>query len=120
MVVAGKDRFDGEKFVRRSKAAMFVVITRAQLKPGKIEDVRDLFERTNPALVKGQTDWVKAKFTADRTADQVTVLAFWRNADSYQKFRATDDFQQVMAQFGPFFASPPEISINEILFEMVS
>lgn len=97
---------------------MYVVITTVQLKPGKIDQVRDLFEKTNPDLVKGQTDWIEAKFTANREKDQVTVLAFWRNANSYKTFSASDDFKQVMSQFGPYFAGPPQVTINEILFEM--
>jgi quinol monooxygenase YgiN len=97
---------------------MYVAITTVQLKPGKIDAVRDLFEKTNPDLVKGQTDWVEAKFTANREQNQVTVLAFWRKADSYKAFSASDNFQQVMSQFGPYFAGPPQVTINEILFEM--
>ncbi len=97
---------------------MFVVITKVQLKPGKVDDVRELFEKTNPALVEGQKDWIKALFTANRNANQVTVLAFWRRAESYQTFSANLKFQQVMSQFAPYFTGPPEITINEILFEM--
>lgn len=97
---------------------MHVVITTVQLKPGNIEAVRDLFEKTNPDLVRGQTDWVEAKFTANREQDQVTVLAFWRKANSYKSFSASDQFKQVMSQFGPYFAGPPQVTINEVLFEM--
>ena len=97
---------------------MYVVITTVQLKPGKIDEVRDLFKKTNPDLVKDQTDWVEAKFTADRDEDQVTVLAFWRDAESYKTFSASESFKQVMSQFGPYFAGLPQVTINEILFEM--
>lgn len=76
------------------------------------------FEKTNPDLVKDQTDWVKAKFTANRAEDQVTVLAFWRDANSYKTFSASKGFKQVMSQFGPYFIGPPQVTINEILFEM--
>ena len=97
---------------------MFVVITKVQLKPGTVDVVRALFEATNPMLVESQMDWVEAKFTADRSADQVTVLAFWKTAEAYQAFRSSDSFRQVMSQFGQYFAGPPEVSVNEILFEM--
>ena len=97
---------------------MFVVITKVQLKPGKVDEVRDLFEKTNPALVEGQIDWIKAKFTANRDANQVVVLAFWQRAESYQAFSTSSKFQQVMSQFAPYFTGPPEVTINEILFEM--
>lgn len=97
---------------------MFVVMTRVQLKPGRIDEVRELFEETNPALVKDQPDWVEAKFTANREEDQVTVLAFWRDADSYREFSASEKFRRVMSEFGPHFAGRPEVTVNEILFEM--
>ena len=97
---------------------MFVIMTRVQLKPGKIDEVRDLFEKTNPELVKGQEDWIEAKFTANRVEDQVTVLAFWRNADSYRAFSAGENFRHVMSQFSPYFAGPPQVTVNEILFEL--
>jgi heme-degrading monooxygenase HmoA len=97
---------------------MYVVITTVQLKPGKIDEVRALFEETNPRLVEGESDWIKAKFTANRDADRVTVLAFWRDADAYRAFSSSAPFRQVMSQFAPYFAGPPAISINEILFEM--
>lgn len=97
---------------------MYVVITKVRLLPGKIDTVRNLFEQTNPALVKGQGDWIEAKFTANREKHQVTVLAFWKDADSYDRFRNGDEFREVMAQFAPYFESPPEVTINEVLFEM--
>lgn len=97
---------------------MYVVITTVQLKAGKIDQVRDLFEKTNPDLVKDQPNWVEAKFSANREAERVTVLAFWRDADAYREFSASDEFKQVMSQFGPYFARAPQVTINEILFEM--
>lgn len=97
---------------------MYVVVTTVQLKPGKIDEVCDLFKKINPGLVKDQTDWVEAKFTANREEDQVIVMAFWRNAESYKSFSASDNFKQVMSQFAPYFAGPPQVTINEILFEM--
>lgn len=97
---------------------MYVVITTVQLKPGKIDEVRILFEKSNPELVKDQADWLEAKFTANRELEQVTVLAFWRDADAYRAFSASKPFQAAMTQFGPYFAGPPQISINEVLFEM--
>ena len=93
-------------------------MTSVQLKSGKIDEVRDLFEKTNPDLVKGQSDWVEAKFTANPGNDQVTVLAFWRNAESYKEFSSGENFKQVMAQFSPFFTGQPQVTINEVLFEM--
>lgn len=97
---------------------MYVVITTVQLKPGRIDEVRDLFAETNPDLVQDQADWIEAKFTANREADQVSVLAFWRDAEAYREFSAGDKFKQVMGRFAPHFAGRPQITVNEILFEM--
>jgi heme-degrading monooxygenase HmoA len=97
---------------------MYVVITTVQLKSGKIDEVRALFEKTNPSLVEGQSEWIEAKFTANREADRVTVLAFWRDADAYRTFSSSASFREVMSQFARYFAGPPDVSINEILFEM--
>lgn len=97
---------------------MYVVITTVQLKPGQIDAVRDLFEKTNPNLVKDQPDWIEAKFTANRERDQITVLAFWRKGESYKSFSASEKFRNAMSLFGPYFAGPPQVSVNEVLFEM--
>lgn len=97
---------------------MFIAITKVQLKPGAVDAVKELFAETNPALVADQPDWIEAKFTADRSTNQVTVLAFWKNAESYKTFSASDNFRQTMGRFAPHFAGPPEVSLNEILFEM--
>jgi len=97
---------------------MYVAITRVQLKPGSIKEVQRLFEETNPELVEEEEDWLAAKFTANQEEDQVTVLAYWRDGDSYREFSSSDAFRNVMADFTPYFASQPEVSLNEILFEM--
>jgi len=97
---------------------MYVVITKVQLKSGQIETVQKLFEETNPALVESQTEWLRAIFTANKETNQVTILAFWKNSDAYQKFSSSSPFQQVMSQFSNYFASPPDVTINEVLFEM--
>ncbi len=48
----------------------------------------------------------------------MTVIARWRNADSYNTLRSSPDFQQTMARFAKEFAGPPKVSVNEILVEM--
>ena len=95
-----------------------MVITTVQLKPDSIETVRALFEATNLDLVKGQDYWVSATFTANYAEDEVTVLAVWRNAESYRRFSVGEQFRSVMGQFASYFAGPPRVSVNEILFEM--
>lgn len=97
---------------------MVVVMTSVQLREGHVDAVRDLFASTNPGLVADQDDWIAAKFTADRASDRVTVLAFWRNAAAYRDFAASDEFRVVMERFASHFASPPEVVVHEILFEM--
>ena len=97
---------------------MYVIITTVKLKPGKIDLVRNLFEKTNPDLVKDQPDWLEAKFSVNRETERVTVLAFWRDADAYREFSSGDEFKYVMSQFGQYFAEPPQVTVNEILFEM--
>jgi heme-degrading monooxygenase HmoA len=97
---------------------MYVVITRVQLKPGRIKEVQNLFEETNPELVDGEESWIRAKFTANHEEDQVTVLAYWHNVESYREFSSSESFRNVMAEFAPHFAGQPDVSVNEILFEM--
>jgi heme-degrading monooxygenase HmoA len=97
---------------------MYVAMTRVQLKPGSIDEVLRLFKETNPPLVKGQEDWIEAKFTANYEEDEVVVLAFWRDDNSYREFSSSDSFRQVMSQFAPYFSSPPKVTINKVLLEM--
>ena len=97
---------------------MFVVMTKVKLKPDSIDRVLDLFKETNPDLVEGQDDWLEAKFTANYDKDEVTVLAFWQDDQSYREFSTNEKFQQVMSKFSPYFQSQPEITINRVLFDM--
>lgn len=97
---------------------MYVAITTVKIQPGHINTVLELFKKTNPDLVAGQEDWVRASFTANHAENEVTVLAFWRRAESYRTFAAGERFRQTMQQFQPYFAAPPNVSVKELLFEM--
>lgn len=97
---------------------MVGVTTRVRLQAGRVDAVRDLFAQTNPGLVRDQSDWLGAKFTADREADAVVVLAFWRNERSYRAFSEREPFQRAMEAFAPHFAAPPEVAVREVLHEM--
>ncbi|MDH3539171.1 MAG: antibiotic biosynthesis monooxygenase [Acidimicrobiia bacterium] len=97
---------------------MHAVITHVRLKPGRIDDVREIFRRSNPLLVAEEEDWVGVIFTANRKDDTVTVVAKWKNPDSYRKHAATEAYQTAMQEFARFFREPPTIEVNEILVEM--
>jgi len=99
---------------------MYVVMTRVKLKPGTSEICASLFQETNPELVSSETDWLSAQMIFDHDTDVLTVLATWRNTDSYQRLKASAKFQSTMREFGRHFASPPEISMNEVLVDMTS
>ena len=76
------------------------------------------FRNCGAASVAGHDDWLGAWFTANRESSQVTVVARWRDADSYQRLRNSDEFQATMARFAESFAGRPSVSINELLVEM--
>lgn len=97
---------------------MYAVITSVRLKPDRIDDVRELFRRTNPGLVAGQEDWESAVFTANREKDTITVIARWRSAEAYEQFRASDEYTKTMEGFTRYFAHPPTVEVNEILVDM--
>ena len=97
---------------------MFAVMTTVRVRPGSIDELAALFDETNRDLVAGHDDWLGAWFTANRASDEVTVIARWRDADSYERLRERPEFQATMARFAQAFVGPPEVSINEILVEM--
>ena len=97
---------------------MFAVLTTVKVQPGSIDGLAALFDETNRSLVAGHEAWLGAWFTANREASEVTVIARWRDADSYQRLRSSDAFQATMAQFAAKFAGPPAVSVNEVLVEM--
>ena len=99
---------------------MYVVMTRVKLKPGTYEICAELFRETNPDLVSSETDWSGARMLFDHDTDVLTVLASWRDTESYQRMRASPKFQSTMQKFGRHFASSPEISMNEVLVDMGS
>lgn len=96
----------------------YIVTTKVQIKPGEVNNVLELFKNTNPELVEGQSDWVKAIFSKNEESNSVTVQAYWKNKNSYIKFSRSDKFQKTMQNFGPYFSGKPQVEINEILFEM--
>ncbi len=98
--------------------AKYLVTTRVNVTPGSIDEVLDLFIRTNPELVKDQIDWIKAIFAADQSKNMITVHAFWKREESYLAFRESREFQEAMDTFRTFFTTAPSISIQKILFTM--
>lgn len=97
---------------------MFAVLTRVRVEEGSIDGLAQLFDSTNRALVAGHDAWLGAWFTANRNTNEVTVIARWRDAASYERLRASDSYQATMAQFAQHFTGPPDVSINEVLVEM--
>ncbi len=97
---------------------MFAVLTTVAVQPDSIDDLAALFDATNRELVAGHDDWLGAWFTVNRATNEVTVIARWRNADSYAALRNSSEFQATMARFAEAFTGPPTVSVNEILVEM--
>ena len=96
----------------------FAVLTRVKVRPGSIDGLAELFDSTNRDLVAGHNDWRGAWFTANRAENEITVIAHWRDAGSYETLRSSAEFQSVMAGFAEEFTGPPMVSINEVLVEM--
>jgi quinol monooxygenase YgiN len=97
---------------------MFAVITRVAVQPDSIDELAALFDETNRALVADHPDWKGAWFTANRETNEVTVIARWSDAASYERLRSSEDFGRIMAQFAQRFVGPPEVTVNELLVEM--
>lgn len=97
---------------------MYIVTTKVKIQSRTIDEVLKRFKSTNPDLIKDQDDWVKAIFTVNAENNEVVVHAYWLNKESYIEFSKSQKFLDVMAGFRGFFAAPPEVEINEILFEM--
>lgn len=53
-----------------------------------------------------------------RGEGEITVIARWRDPESYERLRTSADFQSTMARFARGFLEPPVVSVNEILVEM--
>ena len=98
---------------------MYVVMTKVKLRERTSEKYAELFKRNNPRLVSEEKDWLGARIIFDSQTNIVTVLASWRNASSYKAMSAKPSFQGTMQEFGKFFAFAPEISINNVLVDMV-
>lgn len=97
---------------------MYAVLTTVKVEEGSIAELATLFDETNRALVADHEDWLNAWFTANHERSEVTVIAHWADADSYDRLRASDDFQTTMTRFAARFAGPPSVTVNEILVAM--
>lgn len=96
----------------------YAVLTRVKVRPGSIDGLAELFNETNRDLVAGHDDWLGAWFTANRANSEITVIARWRDAASYERLRADPQFESTMARFAEEFVGPPSVSVNELLVEM--
>ena len=99
---------------------MHTVITTVTLKPNSIDKMAKMFEETYIDLVKVEKHWLSAKFTANRETNTITVITLWTSADDYTAFRHTDRFQTTFAKFMEYFAAPPIVMVNEVLYDTES
>ena len=97
---------------------MYFVVTTVDVEPGSVDRLAELFDATNRDLVAAHDDWMAAYFTANRSTSVVTVIAHWRQAESYEVLRSSPEFQSTMAKFAESFVGPPRVSVNEVLVEM--
>ena len=97
---------------------MYAVSTTGGLQPDRIDDVREIFRRTNPGLVASQEDWVSAVFAASRENDTITVIARWKSAESYQEFADSEEYRSSMGELAIYFRGKPSVEINEILVDV--
>lgn len=95
---------------------MHAVITTVTLKPDCIDAVARMFEETYIDLVKVEKHWLSAKFTANRETNTITVITLWTSDKDYTTFRHTDRFQTTFAKFMEYFAAPPIVMVNEVLY----
>jgi len=96
---------------------MHAVITTVTLKPGTLDTVAKMFEETYIELVKVEKHWLSGRFTANRETNTITVITLWTSAEDYSAFRHTDRFQNTFAKFMEYFAAPPIVSVNEVLYD---
>ena len=96
----------------------YIVQTTVNLQEGKTHEVLELFKSTNPKLVSGESDWIRASFSSVEGKNIVIVREEWKSKESYLKFSNSEKFKAIMGQFGKYFAGKPEVAISKILFEM--
>jgi quinol monooxygenase YgiN len=96
---------------------MHAVITTVTLKPDSIDTVARMFEETYMKVIKVEKCWLNAKFTANRKTGTITVITTWTCDTDYEKFRHTDRFQKTFASFMEYFAAPPIVTVNEVLYD---
>ena len=95
-----------------------VVLTTIPVAEGSVDEVARRFEETNRPLVAGEPDWLGAWFTGNRERSEITNIALWKSAESYEQLRASEAFQNTMRQFSDVLVGPPSVTINELLVEM--
>jgi quinol monooxygenase YgiN len=95
-----------------------VVLTTFPVREGSVDEVARRFRETNRPLVADQPDWLGAWFTGDRERSEITNIALWKDAASYERLRRSEAFQATMRQFADLFTGPPVVIINELLVEM--
>ena len=96
---------------------MHAVITTVTLKPDSIGAVAKMFEETYMELIKVEKSWLSAKFTANHQTNTIAVVTTWTSDTDYEAFRHTDRFQTTFAKFMKYFAAPPIVMVNEVLYD---
>lgn len=95
---------------------MHSVITTVTLKPDSIDTLAKMFEDSYIEIVKVEEHWIGATFTANRETNTITVITFWTSDKDYMEFRHTEKFQTTFAKFMEYFAAPPIVSVNEVMY----
>jgi quinol monooxygenase YgiN len=96
---------------------MHAVITTVTLKPGSIETVARMFEDTYMEVIKDEECWRSARFTANHATNTITVVTTWTSDKDYEALRHTERFQTTFARFMEYFAAPPIVMVNEVLYD---
>ena len=99
---------------------MYASVTGAQVNPGRIEDIKSLYEKVLPTL-RSAVGWLGVYVVVDRSTGAGHLLGLWETEADAKAFETGGTFQRVLDEYPPgILVSPPKRSIGEVIFHAMA
>ena len=93
---------------------MFVQVSWIEVHPGKIEQIKTIFQESVLPLIEKQEGFVKFNLYTNEKDNSIIVTSFWVTEHNIEVVFKSGIYQEQVAKFENLFASPPIRNVFEV------
>ena len=93
---------------------MFVQVSLIEVHPGKIEQIKTIFQESVLPLIEKQEGFVKFNLYTNEKDNSIIVNSFWDTEHNIEVVFKSGIYQEQVAKFENLFASPPIRNVFEV------